>query len=108
MSRIPTAFALGALLLGGCTWVQLTGPGEAVRVGTSAQVAHCEKLGFTHSKTSASAGIFSRSQEKIDRELEYLARNEAAEMGGDTIVSQGPTTAEGRRSFDVYRCAGDY
>jgi hypothetical protein len=95
-----------ALLAGGCTWVKLTPEGESVRVGTMAQVARCEKLGATHAKTSTKVGIFSRGPKKIDEEIEYLARNEAAEMGANTIVPQGPTSSEGRRSYDVFRCHG--
>jgi hypothetical protein len=98
------AVAGAAVLAGGCTWVKLTSPGEGVRVGTAAEVASCQKLGATHSKTSSRI-IFSRSPQKIDAEVETLARNEAADMGGNTIVPQGPTSSEGRRSFDVYHCS---
>jgi len=98
------AVAGAALIAGGCTWVKLTSPGEGVRVGTRAQVAACERLGATHAKTSTKVAFFSRSQMKVDQEIESLARNEAADMGGNTIVAQGPTSSEGRRSFDVYRC----
>ena len=100
------AIAGVAALAGGCTWVKLTEPGGGVRVGTVAQVSACKKLGATHAKTSTRVAFFSRSPQKIDSELESLARNEAAEMGGDTIVAQGPASSEGRRSFDVFRCAG--
>ena len=95
-----------AALAGGCTWVKLTEPGSNVRVGTVAQAASCTKLGATHAKTSTRIAFFSRSPKKIDSELESLARNEAAEMGADTVVAQGPASSEGRRSFDVYRCTG--
>ena len=95
-----------AALAGGCTWVKLTEPGSDVRVGTVAQVASCKKLGATHAKTSTKIAFFARSARKIDSELESLARNEAAEMGADTIVAQGPASSEGRRSFDVYQCKG--
>jgi hypothetical protein len=98
------AVAGAALIAGGCTWVKLTSPGEGVRVGTASQVAACERLGATHAKTSTKVGFFSRSRKKIDEEIERLARNEAADMGGNAIVAQGPTSSEGRRSFDVYRC----
>jgi len=98
------ALAGTALLAGACTWVKLTAPGEGVHVGTLAEVNKCQRLGATHAKTSPKAWIFSRSAKKIDSELENLARNEAGDMGGDTIVAQGPTSSEGRRSFDVYRC----
>ena len=95
-----------AALAGGCTWVKLTEPGSNVRVGTVAQAASCTKLGATHAKTSTRIAFFSRSAKKVDSELESLARNEASEMGGDTIVAQGPASSEGRRTFDVYRCTG--
>jgi hypothetical protein len=99
------AIAGAAVIASGCTWVKPTAGGEVVHVGTTAEVASCRKLGATHAKTSAKAAFFARSPKKIDEELETLARNEAAEMGGDTIVPQGPTSSEGRRSFDVYHCA---
>jgi hypothetical protein len=97
--------ALLALLVGGCAWVRLSEAGKAVRVASAAEVASCEQVGATHSKTSERAGIFARDPRKIDQEVEFLARNEAANMGGDTIVPQSATSADGRRSFDVYRCA---
>ena len=99
------AIAGTAVIAGGCTWVKLTGGGEGVHVGTTSEVARCNKLGATHAKTSTKAAFFTRSTKKVDQELEGLARNEAADMGGDTIVPQGPTSSEGRRSFDVYRCS---
>ena len=98
------AGASALVITGGCTWVKPTAPGEGVRVGTMSQVAACKRLGATHAKTSTKVAFFSRSQKKVDEEIETLARNEAADMGGNTIVAQGPTSSEGRRSFDVYRC----
>lgn len=101
--------ALSAALMAGsagCAWVRLDEGGKNVRVATAAEVASCDLLGKTHSKTSERAWIFARNPRKIDQEVEFLARNEAANMGGDTIVPQGPTTKDGRRSYDVYRCGG--
>jgi hypothetical protein len=100
------AIAGAALLAGACTWVKLTPPGGDVHLGKIGEVTRCQKIGITHAKTSPRVWIFSRSEKKIDLELETLARNEAADMGGDTIMPQGPTSSEGRRSFDVYRCKG--
>jgi hypothetical protein len=99
------AVSCAALIAGGCTWVKPTAAGDGVHVGTATEVASCKKLGATHAKTSTKVAFFARSEKKIDAELETLARNEAADMGGDTIVAQGPTSSEGRRSFDVYHCA---
>jgi hypothetical protein len=101
--------ALAASLVAGsagCAWVSLDEGGENVRVAMPAEVTSCEAIGKTHSKTSGRAWIFARNPRKIDEELEFLARNEAANMGGNTIVPQAPTTKDGRRSYDVYRCGG--
>jgi Domain of unknown function (DUF4156) len=102
--RIAVLCAALALPAGACAWVKLTDAGSQVRMATPAEVASCDKLGATHAKTSPDAWIFSRNPRKIDQEVEFLARNEAADMGGDTIVPRSPTSDEGRRSFDVYVC----
>ena len=95
--------ALGACWLA-CNWVPLTDGGQAVRLAKPAEVKSCETLGRTHAQTTDRVVLFARSDEKIEQELESLARNEAAVMGGDAIASAGPIQ-DGRQSFEVYRCA---
>jgi hypothetical protein len=94
---------VGALALA-CTWVKLTAGGTAVRVAKEGEVSRCETKGRTHAQTTDRAWIFGRNPKTIAQELESLARNEAALMGGDTVV---PATAieGGRQTFDVYLCA---
>lgn len=94
---------LGALALA-CTWVKVSEGGEAVRVAKRSSVANCESKGRTHAQTTDRVVIFARREQPIQLELETLARNEAALMGGDTIV---PATSieDGRQTFDVYSCA---
>lgn len=102
-----TALLCAALALpSACAWVKLTDAGSRVRVATAAEVSGCDRIGATHAKTSPDAWIFSRNPKKIDEEVEFLARNEAADLGGDTIVPRSSTSEEGRRSFDVYVCQG--
>jgi len=101
MRRVWIA-ALG--LATGCAWVQLSSGGEGVRVGTAAEVSECEKLGVASVNTRDTVGIFSRNDRAVERELEFMARNEAAfELQGDTVVPRGPES-DGRRSYDIYRC----
>ncbi len=93
----------GSLILSSCTWVKVTTKGESVRLVQSVRaVEPCKKLGQINTKV-VSQIIFDRDSEKVASELADLARNEAALMGGDTIV---PTSdiIEGRRSFGVYQC----
>jgi hypothetical protein len=74
-----------------------------VRVAAPEQVADCERLGRTSTKVLARVLFVPRSAARVERELARLARNEAAAMGGDTVVPETPVE-DGRRSFGVYRC----
>ena len=87
----------------GCTWVSVEEEARAVRVVSMSEVASCESLGKTTSKTADRVVLFARKDRKIREELEALARNEAANMGGDSIVALGAPTG-GRQTFGVYRC----
>ena len=87
----------------GCTWVPLTDRGADVRIIQEGEAAGCQKIGTVSSKTTERILIFPRSDLKVREELESLARNEAADSGGNVIVPTG-TMADGRQSFDVYRC----
>jgi len=51
----------------------------------------------------ASIGLIQRSAAKVADELDVLARNEAADMGADTIVREGAVN-NGERTFSAYRC----
>jgi len=90
----------------GCTWVPLTSEGENVRVLQASAVTDCQKVGKITSKTSDRIMIFARSDRKVREELESLSRNEAVDMDGDAIVPIG-TVADGRQTFEVYRCKTD-
>ena len=98
------AAAVGMLVLGatGCSWVALTPEGETVRIGSATETSACERLGKTNAKTSARI-VFARSDDKIREELEALARNEAAAMGGNAVVPVG-VPEDGRQTYEVYRC----
>jgi len=88
----------------GCNWVPLTSEGENVRVLQASAVSDCRKVGKVSSKTSDRILIFARTDWKVREELESLARNEAVDLNGDAIVPIG-TEADGRQSFEVYRCS---
>ena len=84
--------------------MKLTEGGQAVRVAKPGEVAGCELKGRTHAQTTDRVVIFARRDQPIQLELESLARNEAAQMGGDAIVAATPIEG-GRQTFEVYRCA---
>ena len=98
---------LSLLLLGivlvSCSWVEITDEGKTVSVREKDQVADCKKVGkVTASLADKVAGV-KRSKEKVEKELEILARNNAVDYGGNTIVAT-TEVEDGKRSYDVYKC----
>lgn len=91
------------VLLTGCTFVKPTEQAVGVRVGTAAEVVNCQRLGQTSVSTLARVAGLPRYESSIQDELNTLARNSGAKMGGDTVVPAAPHE-EGAQSFIIYRC----
>lgn len=98
-------FVIGmlALSLAACSWVKLTEQGEDVRVMEASEVERCDRVGKTTVRTTAKAAGLDRHAEKVQDELDILARNSAVDIGGDTVVRQG-TPVDGVQVYEVYRC----
>ena len=96
------AIALAAAL-SACTWVELTEEGEAVAVMAKAP-ASCKRLGYTSSMTKGDIATIDRNREKVGKELETLARNSAAKMGGDVIVPESEISETGEQTFGIFDC----
>lgn len=105
--------------LAGCTWVPLTKQGESVQAipspndsavspasaqSASSAIESCKHVGAVTAQTKSRVGIFARSEKKILEELQSLARNDAAEMGANRIVAEGPPSVDGRQRFAAYLC----
>jgi Domain of unknown function (DUF4156) len=86
-----------------CTWVKVTAEGQNVKVLTAAQATSCERLGTTSAKAVGKLGFVKRNEEKLQGELQGLARNEAAVMGGNAVVADS-AIENGSQRFVVYRC----
>lgn len=100
-----SVFALFVVISGlsACTWVEPTKEGSDVLLVKSFNVETCKKVGSTTTSVKHKLGIITRSEEKVTEELTTLAKNRAAEMGGDSIVAQGEPV-DGSMSFDIYKC----
>lgn len=98
-----TLFALGLLVgVGACAWVKLTPAGQSVREANADEVSACEHIGGV-SATTKDKIVLQRNAEVMREEQVTLARNQAATIGGDTIVAKGPPQGP-TLQFDVYRC----
>lgn len=102
---------IGGLLLAAITgcrteWVQLTDAGEQVSVALPAEVTDCERVGNASVNSRDVIGFIPRSARELQNELVRLARNEAADIGGNRIVAES-IIRDGRQSFGVYDCPGN-
>jgi hypothetical protein len=92
------------ILSSGCTWVALTPEAAEVQIGASNAIDGCTRVGTTKARTRLRIGFFFRSEKKVSEELTTLARNDAPELGGNTVVAEGPVDADGMQRFAVYDC----
>lgn len=102
--RLPAAILLtGLLAASGCTWVQPAPGASRVTLVMPTHVSQCQSLGTTISQVKAQVGPVHRSESKVQEELLTLAKNSAVELGGDTLVAEGPPT-QGTQRFRIYKC----
>jgi len=90
-------------LVGACTWVKATPSGESVRVASADAVGDCVRKGKVTVSVKNRVAAVERKPTKVASELATLARNEAATLGGDTVVAE-TAVSEGSQVFGVYEC----
>lgn len=86
-----------------CATVKLTHGGEKARVLSSSEVANCQKRGATTVRVKSTMATVARQQTVVAKELQILARNSSANMGGDTVTPISKID-NGEQTFAVYRC----
>ena len=94
---------LSVILLPACTWVEPTTESNDVTLVKSFNVKSCRKLTTTTATISQNISIITRDEETVTEELITLAKNKAAKLGGDSIVSLGPAV-DGSMTFEIYKC----
>jgi hypothetical protein len=87
----------------GCTWVKVSESASSVAVANTANVRGCTNLSEVTVSVTSKLGFINRDADKVATELANLARNEAAGIGGDTVVPSS-SIENGKQSFNVYKC----
>ena len=95
--------AMSAMLLSACAWVETTHEGKKVEIADAQQVTGCKVLGKTTVQIAHKVAGMKRQEHIVKGEIEKLAKNSAAELGGDTIVPVSEMT-EGKQTFRVLKC----
>ncbi|MFT5140828.1 MAG: hypothetical protein ACI9H8_000055 [Lysobacterales bacterium] len=108
MTKIPMIITTSTicLLMNACSWVKATPEAESVLVKTAEVTTDCERKGKVNVSLKDRIAGFDRKSTKVAKELATLARNEAAVMGGNTVVAESEVT-DGRQEFGVYLCNSD-
>ncbi|MDX8403633.1 MAG: DUF4156 domain-containing protein [Mariprofundaceae bacterium] len=103
-SKIMVLIVMLPAIMTACTWVKESPSAEKVRLLEARQVEDCKKLGKTTTSVLAKVGFVARNEETVTEELATLARNSAADMGGNAIVPVSKVV-DGEQSFAVYHCS---
>ncbi|HEX7048025.1 MAG TPA: DUF4156 domain-containing protein [Gammaproteobacteria bacterium] len=106
MSRLLIRIAALALLgfVTACSWVALEkGANDVLVLPPERLTADCESLGNVTVSVAAKVGVLERHDDEVIEDLNILARNYAAEKGGDTAVPHGAVT-DGARKYEIFRC----
>lgn len=103
--KLLMPLALSALLLGGCssTMIGERLGADQVVLADATQVSKCKSLGRTTLSVLSSLGPITRSAEAVEENLLQMARNEAVDKGGDTVV-KGASMEYGKRSYEIFKC----
>lgn len=101
--RVFLPVLLATALASGCALVELTPGGAGVRLASPEAVVTCTSLGRLTADVIAKVGFLPRHPDAVQDNINVTARNAAADMGADTIVPASKI-ADGKQTFDVYRC----
>ena len=86
-----------------CTWVEPDAQGKQIQVAYGKDLGACTLKGKVTVSVRSKVGFYERNDLKVRDELESLARNEAADLGADTIQALAEPI-EGEQQFGAYAC----
>lgn len=90
-------------LMNACTWVKIPLEAEQVVLLPADRVNQCRRVGQINSSVRANLiGSIARNADKVRNELDNLARQQALQMGANTIVRQ--SIINGKGTYIAYGC----
>jgi|SRR6185437_42328 len=91
------------MVITACSFVSLDPQARDINVVENANsLKNCKSLGNTTVTLWSKAETF-QSQQTVEGQLDTLARNQAATMGGNTVTPHSPIN-NGQRTYSVYNC----
>jgi hypothetical protein len=103
LKKLASLCLLIGVLPVACTWVDLDEAAQDVILIDANQAATCKIVGSAASVSADKVGLLNRKDAKVAVEVLTLAKNSAAEMGGNA-VSATDDLKDGKQTFNVYLC----
>ena len=104
MHRFALTSLAAAIALAGCSLAPMTPEAQRVQV-VATPPSGCTPAGRVEVSATSGFAMVKRNQLRVKDELETLARQEAAKIGANTISAREAPSADGRQSFEAWRCA---
>lgn len=76
---------------------------ERVSLADANQVGGCNLKETRTISVLAKVGFFNRNTKDVEANLYQIARNDAVDIGADTVV-KGESQEFGKRTFEMYKC----
>ncbi|GMV69759.1 MAG: hypothetical protein AMXMBFR76_21980 [Pseudomonadota bacterium] len=103
MKQKLIAIACLPVLLAACSFIPKSPGADRVLLLPLERVKSCTEVGQTKVQVLDRVGFLARRGASVDQDLQRVARNNAVDMGGDTI-SALTGVVNGRQTFGVYKC----
>ena len=103
MARLFFSLLAMSLISSCSNWVQVTSAGQAVKLISTDVPENCNRIGRVQARTLGRIIVIERGAERLQDELAQIARNEAADRGGNTIAPES-LIIDGRQTFGIYSC----
>lgn len=97
---------LATAFLVACTWVKIPEEARAVAIVEDSHVASCRQLGNVTTQVKWKVAGVVRNANKVQTELDDLARKQALGLGADTLVRVRDRAEEGEGRYRAYACKG--
>ncbi len=93
---------LGLFSAVGCTWVKESEESRQVVILPADRVGHCTRIGEVNASVKDSIIGIDRNREKVQTELDRLAKNQAVSLRANTLVRM--SVDDGTANYAAYRC----
>jgi len=92
-------------MLSGCAshFIEVKKGSEQIVIVDADKISGCELKGKVNVSVLSKIGFITRNKEDVEANLDQLARNNALDMQGNTIVKLD-SSEFGRRNFSIYKC----